>query len=141
MSDDFLDSNIVLYVFDRDDLRKRNLAIDLLAEGLRSTRTCISFQVVQEALNVLTRRLDHPLTPDRAQRFLDSVLSPLWQVMPSEQLYGRALGINERYKYGFYDSLIIAAALEAGCTRLLSEDMQDGQRIETLTIVNPFATA
>jgi len=42
------------------------------------------------------------------------------------------------YRYGFYDSLIIAAALEAGCTRLLTEDMQDGQRIETLTIENPF---
>ena len=58
--------------------------------------------------------------------------------MPSHALYRRALEIQARYRYGFYDSLIIAAALEAGCQRLLSEDMQHGQQIEHLRIVNPF---
>jgi predicted nucleic acid-binding protein len=54
------------------------------------------------------------------------------------QLYQRALDIQARYRYGFYDALIIAAALEAGCIRLYSEDLQHGQRIERLTIENPF---
>ena len=58
--------------------------------------------------------------------------------MPSERLYSRALRLQSRYRYRFYDSLIVAAALEAGCTRLLSEDLQTGHRIEALTIVNPF---
>ena len=58
--------------------------------------------------------------------------------MPSHALYRRALEIQTRYGYGFYDSLIIAAALEAGCQHLLSEDMQHGQQIEQLRIVNPF---
>jgi predicted nucleic acid-binding protein len=54
------------------------------------------------------------------------------------RLYQRALDIQARYHFGFYDALIIAAALEAGCTRLYSEDLQHGQRIERLTIENPF---
>jgi predicted nucleic acid-binding protein len=60
--------------------------------------------------------------------------------MPSRGLYEQALNIQGRYGYGFYDSLIIAAALEAACSRLISEDFQDGQRIEGLRIVNPFAS-
>jgi predicted nucleic acid-binding protein len=54
------------------------------------------------------------------------------------RLYQRALDIQARYHYGFYGALIIAAALEAGCTRLYSEDLQHGQLIERLTIENPF---
>ena len=60
------------------------------------------------------------------------------QTRPSLSLYRRALDLQTRYRYGFYDSLVIAAALDAGCTRLYSEDLQDGQRIEGLTIKNPF---
>ena len=57
---------------------------------------------------------------------------------PTPALYRRCLDVQERWKYGFYDSLIVAAALEAGCKRLLSEDLQHGQRIEGLRIENPF---
>jgi predicted nucleic acid-binding protein len=53
--------------------------------------------------------------------------------------HDQALRIAERYGFQIYDSLIVAAALEAGCTTLYSEDMQDGQSIDTLTIRNPFA--
>jgi predicted nucleic acid-binding protein len=64
---------------------------------------------------------------------------PLWRIMPTRALYERALDVQARYRYGLYDSLIIASALVAGCTRLYSEDLQHGQRIEGLTIENPFA--
>jgi predicted nucleic acid-binding protein len=70
---------------------------------------------------------------------LTTVLAPLWRVVPSEELYERALEVMARYGYSFYDSLIIASALSAGCTRLLTEDLQHGQRIEGLTIHNPFS--
>jgi predicted nucleic acid-binding protein len=59
--------------------------------------------------------------------------------MPSQALYQRALDVHDRYKYGFYDSLIIASALDFGCSRLLSEDLRAGQTIEHLTIEDPFA--
>jgi len=59
--------------------------------------------------------------------------------MPSTALYDRALDLHSRYRFSFYDSLIVAAALEANCTRLFSEDLQHGQRVEGLVIENPFA--
>jgi len=66
------------------------------------------------------------------------VLAPLLRVSASVALYQRALDVQARWRFGFHDSLIVAAALTAGCTRLLSEDLQHGQRIETLTIHDPF---
>ena len=63
---------------------------------------------------------------------------PLWQVNPTAALYQSAITLQGRYGFSFYDSLIVAAALEGGCTRLYSEDLQHGQQIQRLTILNPF---
>ena len=57
---------------------------------------------------------------------------------PTAALYQSAVSFQSRYGFSFYDSLIVAAALEAGCTRLYSEDLQHGQQIQRLTILNPF---
>lgn len=78
------------------------------------------------------------MAPEDAKRFMEQVLAPLWKVSPSSALYHRGLDIQARYRYGFYDSLIVAAAFDAGYTRLYSEDLQDGQRIEGLALENPF---
>jgi predicted nucleic acid-binding protein len=139
MSGDFLDSNVILYAFDLNQ-RKQEISQRLIT-GALSGDASISFQVVQEVLNILTRKAEALPKGDEPRRVLQDVLMPLWRVMPSEALYARALGVQSRYQYGFYDSLIIAAALELGCTRLLSEDLQDGQRIEGLTIEDPFRNA
>jgi len=136
MSGDFLDSNVILYGFDEDE-QKRERAWQIINEALRGD-ACISFQVVQEVLNRLTRRSPSPVTFEDLRPTFEDVLIPLWRVNPSQTLYRHALTTHLRYGYGFYDSLIIAAALEASCTRLLSEDLQHGQRIDGLTIENPF---
>jgi predicted nucleic acid-binding protein len=141
MSGDFFDSNVIVYLFDDVSLDKSEQASSLLEESADRNAATISFQVVQEVLNTVTRKIPAPARPERARFMLDEVLIPLWRVMPSPRLYGDALRIQGRYQYAFYDSLIIAAALEAGCTRLLSEDLQDGQVIEGLRIENPFATS
>jgi len=138
MSGDFIDTNVLIYLFDETDDRKRGTAERLIRTALESRNGRISHQVVQETLNVVTRKLPSPMTPEDAQRFLEQVLAPLWQVMPSLELYRRGLAIQGRYGFSFYDSLIVAAALESGCTRLYSEDLQHGQKIEELTIENPF---
>jgi predicted nucleic acid-binding protein len=140
MSADFLDSNIFLYLFDETDRAKRNKAERLILGALSDGTGCISFQVVQETLNIITSKLRKPASPDDARCFLENILLPLWKIFPSAGPYSRCLEIQARYRFGFYDSLIIAAALEGGCTRLLSEDLQHGQKIETMTIVNPFKT-
>ena len=139
MSADFLDSNVLLYLMDESDPGKRKTAERLVAQGLRTGEAQISFQVVQETLNVITRKVQIPTKLDDARRFLSEVLIPLWRIMPTHALYERALDIQARYRYSFYDSLIIAAALAAGCTRLYSEDLQHSQRIGGLVIEDPFA--
>ena len=140
MSGDFVDSNIFVYLFDETDEHKRGVARRIVESGLRSNSASISYQVVQETLNVITGpKMATPMVAEDAKSFMEETLAPLWRVSPSPALYRRALDVRSRYRYGFYDSLIIAAALDAGCARLYSEDLQDGQEIEGLTIENPFA--
>jgi predicted nucleic acid-binding protein len=135
---DFLDSNVLIYLFDREDPRRRRIAERLVEQAIETGTAVISHQVVQETLNVITRKIKPALTAREAQAALRDIFTPLWRVMPSPALYTRTLELQERYQYSFYDSLILAAALESGCTRLLTEDLQDGHRIEGLTIENPF---
>jgi predicted nucleic acid-binding protein len=141
MSVDFFDANIFIYLFDETDPRKREISERILAQSLIHSSGVTSFQVVQETLNVITTKLKVPATPDDAQRFLEKVLTPLWRTMPSANLYTKAIAIQSSLRYSFYDALIIAAALESGCSRLLTEDMQHGQRIEGLLVENPYLEA
>ena len=134
----FIDTNVFIYHLDAGDRRKQGIAERIVRNGLATGNACISFQVVQECLNTVLRKAQIALDIKAARAYLDTVLAPLLQVAPSAALYHRALDVQERYRFSFYDSLIIAAALSAGCSQLLSEDMQDGQRIEGLTVCNPF---
>ena len=137
MSADFLDTNVFLYLFDDADERKRTIAERVVSDALINGHAVVSYQVVQEALNVMTRKLG--ASTDDARRFLEAVLDPLWQIGPSPDLYGVALDVRGRYGFAFFDALIVASALAAGCRRLLSEDLQHGQRIGDLTIIDPFS--
>lgn len=138
MNGEFIDTNVFIYLFDETNDRKRNIADRIVKTALETRTARISHQVVQETLNVVTRKLPSPMTAENAQRFLVQVLAPLWQIMPNIALYRRGLDVQARYGFSFYDSLIIAAALESGCTRLYSEDLQHGQQIEGMIIENPF---
>lgn len=136
MSGDFLDSNVFVYMFTGDD--RRAVAREIVAYARESSTSHVSFQVVQETLNVLTTKITVGLRPEDATEFARATLLPIWTVMPSLALYEAGLRLKERYGFHFYDSLIVAAALEAGCDRLISEDFQHGQRIDGLTVYNPF---
>lgn len=138
MSVDFLDSNVFIYLVDETDAAKHAAARALVDAALTNASGVISFQVVQETLHVLTRKLKVIARVEDAAAFMQQVLQPLWRVQPSPALYKQALDIQQKQGFSFYDSLIVAAALEAGCKRLLSEDLQHGQRIGKLRIENPF---
>lgn len=131
-----LDTNVVVYMFDDVDAVKRDRARQLVGNAIASGEGVISYQVVQEALNVFGRKLG--ATAGQQLDIFDNVLSSLWRIHPTADLYRRAVAISQRYRFGFYDSLVIAAALEYGCDLLYSEDLQDGQVIDTVTIRNPF---
>ncbi len=134
----FLDTNVFVYLFDETDDHKRERAERLVQQALENGTGCISYQVVQETIHVITRKLN--ATPEKARQILDRVLIPLWRVNPTRTLYHRGLDVQTRYGLGFYDSLIVAAALDAGCKTLYSEDLQHGQQIEGVITTNPFRT-
>lgn len=137
----FIDTNVFIYHLDTTDPRKQAIAERIVRQALMGGNACISFQVVQECLNTVLRKARIALSVTQARAYLDAVLAPLVRVSASGTLYHRALDLQARWRFGFYDSLIVAAALSAGCTRLFSEDLQHGQRIDALTIHNPFRLA
>ncbi|MCY3928519.1 MAG: PIN domain-containing protein [Acidobacteria bacterium] len=137
-ADFFLDTNIFVYTFDQRDPEKQALARNLVERALGTGEGVVSSQVVQEFLNVALRKFERPLSDEQALRYLRDVLDPLCSVFPSISLYETALSLHRRWRFSFYDSLIVAAALESNCNVLYSEDLQDGQEIESLTVANPF---
>ncbi len=134
----FLDTNIFIYAFDDSNPDKQQIANNLIKMALQSNNGCISYQVIQEFINVVTRKFHTPLSISDCQRYLDDILMPLCQIFSSIDLYHEGLQIMQRWQYGFYDSLIIASALKASCRFLYSEDLQHGQHIKSLGIINPF---
>ena len=134
----FLDTNILVYCFDQNQQQKQTIAMALVAEALQSGNGIISWQVMQEFLNVATRKFAKPLTAEDAGLYLQKVLVPLCQVYPDLNVYQTALEIQQKTAYSFYDSLILAGAIQAGCSVIFTEDMQHGQQVGGLRIINPF---
>jgi predicted nucleic acid-binding protein len=134
----FLDTNILVYSFDRSDPDKQRRSRDLIEKALEFRNGVISYQVVQEFLNVALRRFRNALPPPDARIFMNRILIPICEVYPDRRLYAEALSIVEETGWGFYDSLIVSSAAAAGCSRLWTEDLQDGRAIRGVEIRNPF---
>jgi predicted nucleic acid-binding protein len=134
----FLDTNLFVYTFDSRAAAKAKQAAQLIRRAADTGEGIISFQVVQEFFNAAFRRFPQAMNVAEAEQYLVTVLRPLLAVHSSPALYSEALRIFERYKISWYDSLIVAAALEGRCEKLYSEDLQDGQNIEGMKIQNPF---
>ena len=99
----------------------------------------VSYQVVQEFFNVALRRFAQPITTAEAEQYLATVFRPLLAVQSSQALYSEALRLSGKHHLSWYDSLIVAAAIQAGCGLLYSEDLQSGRHFGELEIENPFA--
>jgi len=130
----FLDTNILIYLYSTDD-KKQKRVLELLQN---ENEFVISTQVLSEFCNVLKKKFNFTskqlnlLLQDFEKNFL---LHPV----DMEQIKA-ALTISDRYKYSFYDALVIAGATLSGCTILYSEDLQHGQSIFNKTKrINPFA--
>jgi predicted nucleic acid-binding protein len=134
----FLDTNIFVYLFDAAAREKSERARQLLEEAIGTRRGIVSYQVVQEFFNVALRRFVSPLTTIEAEHFLATVFLPLLTVHSSPGLFLKALQLSNAFHFSWYDSLVIAAALEGNCDVLYSEDLQQDQNIEGMRISNPF---
>lgn len=134
----FLDTNVLVYSFDDMAPSKRERARELIASSLRRGTGAISWQVVQEFLNVALHKWEKPMSPGDASDYLSGTLEPLCGVFPSPALWRTALSLQARSQYRFYDSLIVASALQCGAKTLFSEDLQAGRRFGDLEIRDPF---
>jgi predicted nucleic acid-binding protein len=134
----FLDTNLFVYSFDGRAPVKQKRASELIRSGLEEHRGVISFQVVQEFFSVAFRKFPAPMKIPGAEHYLVSVLRPLLGVHSSKALYSESLGIKGRYGINWYDSIIVASAIQARCEVLYSEDLQHELQIGELTIRNPF---
>ena len=135
----FLDTNVFVYAFLASEPRKRAKAVELMESCLGSGRGSISYQVVQEFANVARKKFATKLSSEDCKAFIDAAMQPLNKVASSTVLIHTALDLQDELKYGFYDCVMIAAALQAGSSTLYTEDLQHWQLVRgTLRIVNPF---
>lgn len=134
----FLDTNMFVYEVDARDRTKCQRASELIDSAVASKKGVVSYQVVQEFFNVALTRFAKPFSLDEAQDYLSLTFKPILAVHSSPRLFLEALHIQRQYRLSWYDSLIVAAAQQAECSILFTEDMQHGQRIGNLKIENPF---
>ena len=134
----FLDTNILVYSFSSHEPEKQARAQELISDALVHRKGVISYQVVQEFLNVALKRFPTPLTVNEARNYYLKVLKPLCAIDSSPLLTLRALTVQEETQFQWYDSLVIASSLESGCRVLYSEDLQDGRVVDSVEIQNPF---
>lgn len=132
----FIDTNIFIYSIDQHDKKKQKASQKLITHALVSKKGFISTQVIQETLNIFFKK--KLLNTSEIDILFQYTFKPLCQVFVSIELQEKALKIFNQYKFSFYDSLIVAAALETNCKTLYTEDLQHNQKIMNLTIKNPF---
>ena len=134
----FLDTNILVYADAGDEPVKQACAIALLRRHREAGTGVLSTQVLQEFVNVALRKLRLPVELIR-ERLAFYQRFDLVATTPT--LIEAALDLHLLRGLSFYDALIAQAATVSACQQLLSEDMQDGQLIKGVRIVNPFAKA
>jgi predicted nucleic acid-binding protein len=134
----FVDTNIFVYVHDAGHPAKRAVAIDRLRRLWQEQCGRTSVQVLNELYVTLTRKLAHALQPDEAWDIVHALMA--WEPQPVDRdLLVCAREIEQRYRIGWWDSLIVGAAQLQDCTALLSEDLQAGMSFGAVQVVNPFA--
>lgn len=126
----FLDTNILVYAQSEDSRSVR-------AQSLLESGGIVSVQVLNEFANVLRRKLGRNWS--EIVEALDDVRVLLAPALPlTAETHAAAVALAREHGFGFYDALIVASALEAGCDTLLTEDMQHGRIVGALAIRNPF---
>ena len=141
----FVDTNVLVYARDSDHPAKQERAQAWLEHLWSSAEGRISAQVLNEYYVTVTRRLEARLSPVEARADIEDLLA--WSPQPIDTdrrlpwpgLVLLALEIGEAAQLSHWDALIVAAAQRSGCTHLLTEDLNDGQQIDTVAVINPFA--
>lgn len=131
----FVDTNVLIYADDRRDAVKQARAREWLLALWESRSGRLSTQVLSEYYVNVTRKLGLPQGDARAKVRRFQLWQP-WQI--DHQTVETAWGVEARFGFSYWDSLILAAAAQSGCTHVLSEDLQHLQQIDNVQIINPF---
>ena len=134
---DFLDSNVLVYAYDASNPQKQRIA-QALVERAVGGEAMASTQVLAEFAATLLHKIAPPANPEAVIAILDS-LGPMKLIAPDAGMVRRAVEARSAYGVHFYDGMIVAAAERAGCPRLLTEDLNPGQKYFGVTVSNPFA--
>lgn len=134
-----VDTNIWLYAIDRADLPKHQRAIDLITQLAGGVDTVIIWQVAAEFLSNL-RKWRHAgrLSFADVELYLHKLLSMFPLVVPGRSQLDLSLALSTRHSLSYWDSLLLAARIEAGVTTLYSEDLSHEVAYDGVTVVNPF---
>jgi predicted nucleic acid-binding protein len=131
----FFDTNVLVYCTDVTAPAKQARARALVARCAAAGEAVVSTQVLFELFHTLTRKQRMP--PEAAQALLQAYSA--WPVFGSDlTLVGAAIDRSIRNRLSIWDAMIVEAALRAGAKTLYTEDLQHGQRIGAMTIVDPF---
>lgn len=133
----FLDTNVLVYVIDRSEPAKREIAQELLAR--RADDFVVSAQVLSELYAVITRKFRESITPEQAASFVDRI-SNLPVVAIDADLVRDAIALSRHAQLSYWDGLILAAARLAGCDVVLTEDLSHGSTVAGVRIENPFVS-
>ncbi len=134
----FLDTNIFVYSFDTSAPAKARRATELIETAVNTRKGVISYQVVQEFINLALRKFEQPMTTAELEQYLSTIFRPLLSIHSSPALFSEALHLAGKNRLSWYDSLIVAAAQDAQCSTLYSEDLNAGQSFGSVKIENPF---
>jgi len=133
----FVDTNILVYAHDLDAGEKNAVAKEIVSDLWNSRTGILSTQVLQEFYVTLTRKIPSPLKKGHARRIIGNYLS--WDVALNDgRTILQASEIEETYNISFWDAMIISAAYAKNASILLTEDLNSGQKIEGVTVLNPF---
>ncbi len=133
----FVDTNLLVYAYDQTAEPKRSISAKVLSALWEHRTGVVSTQVLQELFVALTRKVARPLPVDIVEGIVSDFLG--WRLVVNDgKAILRAIDIQKRLGLSFWDSLIVQAAVFARAHTLLTEDLQNGQVIDGVTIVNPF---
>jgi predicted nucleic acid-binding protein len=132
----FVDTNVLVYAHDLDAGKKREAANAVLAE-LWETRTgVLSMQVLQEFYVNITRKIAAPISKAAARSTVNDYIA--WCIETTAAEISAAFQLEDQYRITFWDALIVSSAAKSGATRILSEDLNAGQRYAGMIVENPF---
>jgi predicted nucleic acid-binding protein len=132
----FVDSNVLIYAHDVDAGRKREVAKALLRDLWLARTGVLSTQVLHEFYVNVTRKIRTPLSKADARAVVGTYVP--WCLEPETSDVSGAFRLEDESRLSFWDALIVAAAARSGATRVVSEDLNPGQIISGVTVVNPF---